>query len=254
MTEIVAVVNQKGGVGKTTTCINLASYLSKANRKTLLIDLDPQSNATRGSGINPHQIEKSINDILLDNSNFIDAIIDKQELGFSLVPATPALTESEVKLLQSEDKEFTLKKSLNDNLKSYKYILIDCPPSLNILTVNALTASTSLIIPVQCEFFALQGLTELMTTIEHIKTRANKQLKIKGILRTMFDPRNNLALDVSKQLTKHFKTQVFKTIIPRNIRLAEAPSHGQPIEEYDDSSKGAYAYMSLVGEIIKQEN
>ncbi len=253
MTEIVAVVNQKGGVGKTTSCINLASYLSKANRETLLIDLDPQSNATRGSGVNPHQIQQSINDILLGNANLKEVIIDKKELGFSLLPATPSLTESEVKLLQSEDKEFTLKKTLSNNLSSYSYVLIDCPPSLNILTVNALVAANSIIVPVQCEFFALQGLTELISTIEHIKGRANKQLNIKGILRTMFDPRNNLALDVSKQLIKHFKEQVFKTIIPRNIRLAEAPSHGQPIEEYDDSSKGAYAYMSLVGEIIKQE-
>ena len=174
MTEIVAVVNQKGGVGKTTSCINLASYLSKANRETLLIDLDPQSNATRGSGVNPHQIQQSINDILLGNDNLKEVIIDKKELGFSLLPATPSLTESEVKLLQSEDKEFTLKKTLSNNLSSYNYVLIDCPPSLNILTVNALVAANSIIVPVQCEFFALQGLTELISTIEHIKGRANK--------------------------------------------------------------------------------
>ena len=254
MTEIVAVVNQKGGVGKTTSCINLASYLSKANRETLLIDLDPQSNATRGSGVNPHQIQQSINDILLGNANLKEVIIDKKELGFSLLPATPSLTESEVKLLQSEDKEFTLKKTLSNNLSSYNYVLIDCPPSLNILTVSSLTASNSLLIPVQCEFFALQGLSELVNTVESIVASSNPSLSIKGIVRTMYDPRNNLSEDVSDQLKKYFKQKLYKTKIPRNITLAESPSHGLPVLQYDSHSKGSISYMSLAGEILKQEN
>ena len=174
-------------------------------------------------------------------------------LGFSILPATPQLTESEVKLLSSEEKIYMLKKILGDCSRSFDYVLIDCPPSLNILTVNALTSATSVIIPVQCEFFALQGLSELVKTIDTIKESTNKGINIKGIIRTMFDPRNNLTTDVSKQLLKHFPGKVFKTIIPRNVTLAEAPSHGLPVLDYDKHSKGSFSYLSLVGEIIKQE-
>ena len=253
MPEILAVVNQKGGVGKTTTCINLSASLSKTTRKVLLVDLDPQSNATRGCGVDPHGISTSINDLLLGRSSIDETIIQPDNIDFSLLPATPDLTEAEVMLISSEHKEYTLKNILSVLNKEYDYIIIDCPPSLNILTVNALSAATGVLIPVQCEFFALQGLSELITTIDTIKNSSNEDLIIKGIIRTMFDPRNNLATDVSAQLLKFFDEKVYRTIIPRNITLAEAPSHGMPVINYDKGSKGALSYLSLVGEIIKQE-
>ena len=253
MPEILAVVNQKGGVGKTTTCINLSASLSKTTRKVLLVDLDPQSNATRGCGADPHGLSTSINDLLLERSSADETVIQPDNIDFSLLPATPDLTEAEVMLLSSEHKEYTLKKILSTLNTEYDYIIIDCPPSLNILTVNALSAASGVLIPVQCEFFALQGLSELITTIDTIKNSSNKDLTIKGIVRTMFDPRNNLATDVSAQLLKFFDDKVYRTIIPRNITLAEAPSHGMPVINYDKGSKGALSYLSLVGEIIKQE-
>ena len=253
MKEIIAIVNQKGGVGKTTTCINLASSLSKTKRTALLVDLDPQSNATRGCGIDTYSLQYSINDALLERETVDNCLVNLDNLGFSILPATPQLTESEVKLLSSEEKIYMLKKILGDCPRSFDYVLVDCPPSLNILTVNALTSATSVIIPVQCEFFALQGLSELVKTIDTIKESTNKSINIKGIIRTMFDPRNNLTTDVSKQLLKHFPGKVFKTIIPRNVTLAEAPSHGLPVLDYDKNSKGSFSYLSLVGEIIKQE-
>ena len=253
MPEILAVVNQKGGVGKTTTCINLSASLSKTTRKVLLVDLDPQSNATRGCGVDPHGLSTSINDLLLGRSSSDEIIIQPDNIDFSLLPATPDLTESEVMLISSEHKEYTLKNILSTFNIEYDYIIIDCPPSLNILTVNALSAASGVLIPVQCEFFALQGLSELITTIDTIKNSSNKDLIIKGIIRTMFDPRNNLATDVSAQLLKFFDDKVYRTIIPRNITLAEAPSHGMPVINYDKGSKGALSYLSLVGEIIKQE-
>lgn len=253
MPEILAVVNQKGGVGKTTTCINLSASLSKTSRKVLLVDLDPQSNATRGCGVDPHGLSTSINDLLLGRSKADETIIQPDNVEFSILPATPELTEAEVMLISSEDKEYTLKNILSMIIQDYDYVIIDCPPSLNILTVNALSASSGVLIPVQCEFFALQGLSELITTIDTIKNSSNKDLIIKGIIRTMFDPRNNLATDVSMQLLKFFDDKVYRTIIPRNITLAEAPSHGMPVINYDKGSKGALSYLSLVGEIIKQE-
>ena len=253
MPEILAVVNQKGGVGKTTTCINLSASLSKTTRKVLLVDLDPQSNAIRGCGVDPHGLSTSINDLLLGRSSADEIIIQPDNIDFSLLPATPDLTESEVMLISSEHKEYTLKNILSRFNTEYDYIIIDCPPSLNILTVNALSAASGVLIPVQCEFFALQGLSELITTIDTIKNSSNEDLIIKGIIRTMFDPRNNLATDVSAQLLKFFDEKVYRTIIPRNITLAEAPSHGMPVINYDKGSKGALSYLSLVGEIIKQE-
>ena len=251
--EVISVVNQKGGVGKTTTCINLAASLAKAKREVLLIDLDPQSNATRGCGIGDNHIRFSLNDVLMTNENVNEATIST-DFGFSILPSTPELTESEVKLVSLDDKEFHLKSTISRIDAYYDYALIDCPPSLNILTVSSLTASNSLLIPVQCEFFALQGLSELVNTVESIVSSSNPSLSIKGIVRTMYDPRNNLSEDVSDQLKKHFKEKLYKTKIPRNITLAESPSHGLPVLQYDAHSKGSISYMSLAGEILKQEN
>ena len=253
ISNILSVVNQKGGVGKTTTCINLSASLAKTKRKILLVDLDPQSNATKGCGLDPHSLDISVNDVLLGRNNLLETITSLDSYGFDILPATPELTEAEVKLLSLSEKEFTLRNLLNTIKEQYNYIIIDCPPSLNILTVSALTASDGVLIPVQCEFFALQGLSELITTIETIQDSTNNNLIIKGIIRTMFDPRNNLANDVSAQLIKFFKGKLFKTIIPRNITVAEAPSHGMPVTDYDKHSKGALSYLSLTGEIIKQE-
>tara|TARA_B100000427_G_scaffold7614_1_gene6903 strand:+ start:184 stop:951 length:768 start_codon:yes stop_codon:yes gene_type:complete len=253
MAEILSVVNQKGGVGKTTSCINIAATLAKAKRSVLLVDLDPQSNATRGCGIDPHSIELTVNDALLGRKPTDECIIFLDELNLSLLPASPELTESEVMLLSSDLKEFSLKNILDNMRYKYDYIIIDCPPSLNILTVNALSVANGVLIPVQCEFFALQGLSELMTTIETIQSTSNEDLTIKGIIRTMFDPRNNLSSDVSMQLIKFFSNKVYRTIIPRNITLAEAPSHGLPVIAYDKNSRGSLSYLSLVGEILKQE-
>ena len=251
--KILSVVNQKGGVGKTTTSINLSACLFKMKRRVLLIDLDPQSNATRGSGIDASMIQNSINDVLLDRVHIENAIIKSQFDGYDILPATPSLTESEVVLVTRDGREFILKNKLTPILSRYDYILMDCPPSLNILTVNSLVSATGVLIPVQCEFYALQGLSELINTINQIQNTSNQKLKIEGILRTMFDSRNNLSNDVSDQLKEHFPSELYKTKIPRNIRVAEAPSFGKSILEYDGLSKGSLSYYSLSGEIIKDE-
>ena len=251
--KILSIVNQKGGVGKTTTSINLAACLHKMKRKVLLIDLDPQSNATRGSGIDSATLQSSVNDVLLGRSSIDEAIVSSVYDGYDLLPATPALTESEVSLVSKNNREFILKNTLEDISSNYDYILMDCPPSLNILTVNSLVSATGVLIPVQCEFYALQGLSELVNTINQIQNSSNESLKIEGILRTMFDSRNNLSNDVSDQLTEYFPNELYKTKIPRNIRVAEAPSHGKSILQYDGLSKGSLSYYSLAGEIIKDE-
>ncbi len=251
--KILSIVNQKGGVGKTTTSINLSACLNKMKRRVLLIDLDPQSNATRGSGINPASIDVSVNDVLLDRADIASTIINSQSDGYDILPSTPSLTESEVSLLKNDDREFHLRNKLTSIKNSYDYILMDCPPSLNILTVNSLVSATGVLIPVQCEFYALQGLSELVNTINQIQSKSNNNLKIEGILRTMFDSRNNLSSDVSDQLKQYFPNELYKTKIPRNIRVAEAPSFGQSILEYDGLSKGSLSYLSLAGEIIKDE-
>ena len=251
--KILSIVNQKGGVGKTTTTINLSACLFKMKRKVLLIDLDPQSNATRGSGLEAGSLKYNINDVLLDRARLEDVIVNSQYDGYDILPSTPDLTESEVSLVAREEREYILKNKLASVSKNYDYILMDCPPSLNILTVNSLVSATGVVIPVQCEFFALQGLSELINTITQIQVTSNAKLKIEGIIRTMFDSRNNLSNDVSDQLKEYFPNELYKTKIPRNIRVAEAPSHGKSILEYDGLSKGSLSYYSLAGEIIKDE-
>ncbi len=251
--KILSIVNQKGGVGKTTTTINLSACLFKMKRKVLLIDLDPQSNATRGSGLDAASLKYNINDILLDRAHLEDVIVNSQYDGYDILPSTPDLTESEVSLVAREEREYILKNKLASVSKNYDYILMDCPPSLNILTVNSLVSATGVVIPVQCEFFALQGLSELINTITQIQVTSNAKLRIEGIVRTMFDSRNNLSNDVSDQLKEYFPNELYKTKIPRNIRVAEAPSHGKSILEYDGLSKGSLSYYSLAGEIIKDE-
>ncbi|MEL0102680.1 MAG: ParA family protein [Gammaproteobacteria bacterium] len=251
MSKIFSICNQKGGVGKTTTSVNLAAALSLNNKKVLLIDMDPQGNATMGSGVNKYDLEYSLADLLLEDNQNVKEIICSANEGFDLLPANQALTLAEVKLLEFKNRELVLKEIIKRNNIEYDFVIIDCPPSLNILTVNALAVSDAVIIPTQCEYYALEGLTALLETIDKIKMSVNQNLKIGGILRTMYDPRNNLAQDVSSELESHFGKEVLNTVIPRNVSLAEAPSHGSSIISYDRGSKGSMSYLALAGEIVK---
>lgn len=252
MGKIIAIVNQKGGVGKTTTCINLAASMALLEQRTLLIDLDPQANATTGSLLQKEPNSATIAQVLLGETPIAESLIITPA-NYTLIPGSGDLTQTEIQLLQKEQREYTLKKVLASLTASYDIILLDCPPSLNILTVNALVAADFVIIPVQCEYFALEGLSNLMNTLQSIRATVNPSLQIHGILRTLYDGRNGLAKQVAEELLEHFKAKMYDTIIPRNIRLAEAPSHGQPVLLYDPNSTGSQAYLNLAKEILVRD-
>lgn len=254
MSYVIAVANQKGGVGKTTTSINLAASLAATKRRVLLIDLDAQGNATMGVGVDKSSVGKTARDVLLEQASPAEVIQHLPNVGISLMPANGDMTEAEIKLRDVAAGDFALKAALAEVSGEFDYILLDCPPALSKLTVNALVAADGVLIPMQCEYYALEGLTALMDTINKIKRVINPKLEMEGLLRTMFDPRNNLANDVSNQLVQHFGDKVYRTIIPRNVRLAEAPSHGLPVMLYDAQSSGAKAYLALAGEVLRRHD
>jgi len=252
--KIIAIANQKGGVGKTTSAVNLAASMAATKRKVLLIDLDPQGNATMGSGIDKYEVEFSAYDLLVEDTPFDQVVCHDTSGGYDLIAGNGDVTAAEVKMMEMFGRELRLKNALAKNKDKYDFIFIDCPPSLNMLTVNAMAAADSVIVPMQCEYYALEGLTALMDTISQLASVVNPELKIEGILRTMYDPRNRLANDVSEQLKHHFGEKVYRTVIPRNVRLAEAPSFGAPVMYYDKSSSGAKAYLALAGEILRRSD
>jgi chromosome partitioning protein len=248
--HVLAVVNQKGGVGKTTTSVNLAAALAQAGRRVLLIDLDPQGNATMGSGIDKRTAARTVYHVLLGLGDVAGTVVRAERGGYDLVPANRDLAGAEVELVELAGRETRLKAALERIAADYDFILIDCPPSLSLLTVNALTAAQRVLIPMQCEYYALEGLSDLVGTIKRVRSHLNPQLEIAGLLRTMYDPRNTLSLQVSQQLEAHFGDKVYRTLVPRNVRLAEAPSYGVPAVLWDAASKGAQAYLALADEIL----
>lgn len=252
VTRIIAITNQKGGVGKTTTAINLASTLTYVKSNVLLIDLDPQGNATVGCGIPMRELDNTIYELLLEDCEIQDALMDT-EFGFQIIPSRPDLSGAQVEMAVPENQDYRLKTVLDEIVEEYDVILIDCAPTLNILTVNALAAANEVLIPVQCEYYALEGLTSLVETINLVKNGLNPKLEILGLVRTMYDGRNSLSIEVSEQLSEHFSEKLFRTVIPRNVRLAEAPSYGKPVLEYDRSCAGSQAYLALASEVLRRK-
>lgn len=250
MGKIIAIANQKGGVGKTTTAVSLSAFLAQEGLQVLLVDMDPQGNAT--SGVNIRAGQQTIYEVLINGLNMADALTATHVKGLSLVPSDIRLAAAEVELVGQERREFRLREAIQAQRERFDYLLIDCPPSLGLLTINALTAADSVLIPIQCEYYALEGVTQLMNTVSRVQRGLNQHLTLEGVVLTMFDGRTNLSLQVADEVKKHFKTSVFSTVIPRSVRLGEAPSHGQPIHEYDPRSAGAVAYQQLAREMIRR--
>ncbi len=253
MTRILAVTNQKGGVGKTTTSVNLAASLAQSGQRVLLVDLDPQGNATMGSGIDKRTLDRSVYQLILGLATAADVCRKSEPGKYDVLPANRDLAGAEVEMVELENREMRLKVALKPIVASYDFILLDCPPALNMLTINGLVAADAVMIPMQCEYYALEGLSDLVNTIKRVRQHLNPILEIEGLLRTMFDPRSSLAQQVSAQLQSHFGTKVYTTVIPRNVRLAEAPSFGEPAVTFDRACKGSQAYLQLASEIIERQ-